>query len=574
MPDHRLQTPVPFQNAITECQEATRSQPQPPQFSEVSTVQTHDDQGNLPSETIVSPLSEAERALNGLYDARYGYEVEYQLQHSVLSNGVDSTLHLAVTRGDMWVVEYIVDYVCAQRKTVDLFDVRGSTPLLLASQAGSLGIVQCLLDAGASLHHRNSLGEQPLHAAIKSGCTAKMCRLLLENGADANAVATPMEGSYNAPLGLALEQIAVSMDWPEKQEAYVIGEILIDFGALLPSVNFESLAPRDRLLHCWLQQWVTVSKLPERAGKRSWLRQFFRMDCNPFSWIPAYYCPSRECKSFASYVFAHTDSGLAKALVDTCDVARYGQGLFRALVSPCKSARLLASSSQSDQSNDALLGELLERMHGLGVPIPFASGDDEGWTFINLAREDLPLRLRLAEILLAPEKGMLQPPSYKIIAEQCFRLIETPTGEQEDQGEAKYRQLKLQVLDAFGLQKSDVGEQKVNVLIQCVMHVLTKGIIDGTVAGSGLTIRDRLYGGLRLRRDFHLPDVQIPNSVLEGALEPALCSAEGRRLERPSDFSSSTDVPMNDIADDHPKETTGPLGDGDSSAHYHTPKSP
>ncbi|KAK5121007.1 hypothetical protein LTR85_005791 [Meristemomyces frigidus] len=211
-------------------------------------------------------------------------------------------------------------------------------------------------------------------------------------------------------------------------------------------------------------------------------------------------------------------------------------------------------------------------MQGLGVP--FASGQDEGWTFINLAREDLPLRLRLAEILLAPDKGMMQQRFYESIAELCFRIMEMPSDEQKDPGDARYRLLRIQVLEAFGLRTPDLRPEKVDMVMQCVMHVLSKRIIDGNIARFGLTVRDRVYGGIRLRRDFHLPDLPIPNSMLYGVLEPVYHPSRGHVGRQPGDEVSSLDTPMVDPVDTHSKRTTGPTLEGDRSTHYHTPRSP
>lgn len=60
----------------------------------------------------------------------------------------------------------------------------GETPLSAAAQGKRLEVAQFLLEKGADVNHRNSLGgDTPLMAAAKSG-NVEMAKLLLEHGAD------------------------------------------------------------------------------------------------------------------------------------------------------------------------------------------------------------------------------------------------------------------------------------------------------------------------------------------------------------------------------------------------------
>ncbi|TIB10529.1 hypothetical protein E3P89_02780 [Wallemia ichthyophaga] len=68
---------------------------------------------------------------------------------------------------------------------VDIEDGLGWTPLMIASSAGSLEIVDMLIKNGASVNHVNNKGQASLHyAASKNHAT--IAHLLLEKGADVN----------------------------------------------------------------------------------------------------------------------------------------------------------------------------------------------------------------------------------------------------------------------------------------------------------------------------------------------------------------------------------------------------
>lgn len=65
--------------------------------------------------------------------------------------------------------------------------VNGTTPLLLAMEHNSLEIVKTLIDAGANVNVRNNAGDTPLIAASFRGSVA-LVKLLIDSGADKQAI--------------------------------------------------------------------------------------------------------------------------------------------------------------------------------------------------------------------------------------------------------------------------------------------------------------------------------------------------------------------------------------------------
>ena len=95
-----------------------------------------------------------------------------------------TALHWAGERDDVEMAEVLIYGGALLEATTRL---GGFTPLLVASRAGSTGVVETLLEAGADVHARTSTGETALHYAAGTGRDDAV-RALLARGADVNAV--------------------------------------------------------------------------------------------------------------------------------------------------------------------------------------------------------------------------------------------------------------------------------------------------------------------------------------------------------------------------------------------------
>lgn len=93
----------------------------------------------------------------------------------------ESALHIVTARRDVaW-----VRFLTARGANPNIEDVKGVTPLQIASRLGMIEAVEVLLKAGARVDNANSSGETALMAAVHRRDLA-MVRLLLTNGANAD----------------------------------------------------------------------------------------------------------------------------------------------------------------------------------------------------------------------------------------------------------------------------------------------------------------------------------------------------------------------------------------------------
>jgi len=105
--------------------------------------------------------------------------VFYSLQEKQMTTA--EPIFRSVQRGDIRGIEYILSKNGAAVEFKD--KVYGNTPLHLAAEKGNLLVVEKLLDYGADMKAKNKSGDTPLHLAAEKG-NLLIVNLLLENGAD------------------------------------------------------------------------------------------------------------------------------------------------------------------------------------------------------------------------------------------------------------------------------------------------------------------------------------------------------------------------------------------------------
>lgn len=123
---------------------------------------------------------------------------------------IEDTLHEAARSGDTVAIARLLD----KKADIHAPDEKGRTPLLVAAREGQMDAARLLLEAGAQVDARGAgLGVTPLMAATRCKASAPLVRLLLEAGADPNALAANGAGALaHAVLGGDIETMQVLLD--------------------------------------------------------------------------------------------------------------------------------------------------------------------------------------------------------------------------------------------------------------------------------------------------------------------------------------------------------------------------
>lgn len=149
-------------------------------------------------------------------------------------------LHDAAKSGDLErVQELVVDGV-----DVNEGNVKGETPLIVASLEGQGEVANYLLQRGAELDATSSSGLSALHAAAYGG-HADIARLLIAKGAEVNGAENRFKVT---PLHLAAEENHAA-----------VAKLLIDNGAEVDVVERNGYTPLSRA--GWREHWEIVELL-------------------------------------------------------------------------------------------------------------------------------------------------------------------------------------------------------------------------------------------------------------------------------------------------------------------------
>ena len=459
----------------------------------------------------------------------------------VFDPGEDCVLHVAAAKGDIWTLECILDYCRLIDMNIDIEDSRRCTSLESAILAERVSAVEILLENGASVVRRNDKGQTPLHLAAMESSSVEIASLLLQNGADTEALLLPQRGRASIPVYLAFERLKASHSAQARDALCSFIETLLrsQGSAILDDRN-DGQSSTMTFLESWVR-WEDVDTLArsDRPSRPFRLSHFLRQDCDPLCWLPRSYCPGQECKSLASFIFAHTSgSGLPQLLVRSTDVTKFGRSLLYCLLSPC--TRHI--TSPADFSTHELVLELLERMDREEVDfrqdpsilrqILHRSSEPEKLTLIELVRSwglvtveesrevfkelsnlDDDFRLHLTEILLSLP-GVAGADLWTDLMMQNF----TRTGRMYIRQGASNEQARIEFQDRtllkLHIDPSEVTSANSICIIQCVMYYWTKKLLEGDTFDYEVSNQQRVFGAVQSRQKYDLPPLPISGDLI------------------------------------------------------------
>nr|XP_006822296.1 PREDICTED: ankyrin-3-like [Saccoglossus kowalevskii] len=150
----------------------------------------------------------------------YGAKVDYESPETRGLRGKITPLRYAVMNSEPELTKLLLEHGADPNKC----DARGNTALHVAAQQSCREIVQQLLEKGANVQVKNFDGHQPLHRACICSNDSDLIRLLLQHGADPNAVNEKMEVPIH---GLLWKYGRAPIDKADTNDANLREKILI-----------------------------------------------------------------------------------------------------------------------------------------------------------------------------------------------------------------------------------------------------------------------------------------------------------------------------------------------------------
>ena len=139
----------------------------------------------------------------------------------------DTPLHLAVWADAVAAAEALIEHGADVRARLG----SGATPLHIAARFDAIGTATALLANGAVVDDRDKRGWTPLHAAVRSDAF-KMAKVLLNRGTDVDA---------RAERGLTPLHFAVIGDAPNVSDTPRFARLLLDNGAQVNAMTTDDL---------------------------------------------------------------------------------------------------------------------------------------------------------------------------------------------------------------------------------------------------------------------------------------------------------------------------------------------
>lgn len=495
------------------------------------------------------------------------------LDRTTFTKDTDNVLHFTTMVDDPYTMDNIIEYMLDRAISIDVCSSSHQSALEIAIEVGSHIGVETLLKAGASPLRRNDREQQPLHFAISKLAPANICRLLIEHDADVNAPIR-VDSFAITPMRMVLDRFSSPIEEHERTMLCAILQVLVDSQAEIDSNDAHSGTMLTKFVKASIAlDSTSLSVRQTQMRPSSLLQYFFSADQNPLCWFPKQYCPAHHCKSLAAFIFAHTpNSGLAAMLIESSDMVQYGLDLVRILLRPCR----MRYSGADDPSTNDLLRTLLARLAEENVSgflepglldsmleqaprrrtltcletllaSPFVSRDERREALKHLYRLEEPYRLPIAELLLSQLVLALDTPwTYQEFTAHFFHQRLSQIDDYADDAYARSR-FHDHVLNQlrFSPPNHDSGER----IIQCVVHVFTKAMLEGKMGRDASSTERIIYMASRLRQGFQLPDIPVAKHLL---LELRVVTSRQNKLLKNvhgSEVSDSSDSPETHMSD-------------------------
>lgn len=476
-------------------------------------------------------------------------------------DGSESILHYAVKhalRGNkhhLEVIRRICAFMLDKGYDIDHTDARGQTVVELSIESRDLQLLETVVSSGASVDRRNSEGYFALHTAIRAWAVPEVYKYLLRHGADPNSSATHSEEelatTLTMPLGLVIMQLGTSIASSDMNSTmwFRIAAYLIEFNAIYTFREANLL-----LLH-FAQGWNRTGGTPTLwEDVRPLLYGLITRGLDPMAGITNLRLLACDCKSLAHLAFFHSRSeAFGRWLIEASQSSKHGRLLTKCLLHGCRDPSTLRPNTNN------LLQALTQKDPTIGgdfnaIEYVLCRDNDNTWshkaslvnTIATLKAEHFVLRssnrerhsaileavascpypsmkCKFAQELLRQRissqvtggrpDDVLQHPANRPFSTYFAELItriEAMVNKQQS-SEAMYEVLQM-TLDYKGHSQKNI--------LGCFVHVVTVSAIRSAENGSSMS-KSRFYYLLRLRKEFELPEIHIPNAMVLDMLKGA-----------------------------------------------------
>jgi len=442
-------------------------------------------------------------------------------------------LHVAINKG---VSQQICDALLTSGASPHEKDAHGRNALELAIRKDSFPIVELLLQYDSSLTASNARGETPLLLAIRSKASCSTCLALMPSEDVEESITVPTQrGQYDIALDVVIETLALCTDENKRRGWYRLLEHLLGRSVHLDP-NAKVAKDKFRAFLNTLSAVSTTDSPPSSAAERC-LLAFLHKGFSPFEGYdisgPGSVPPA--CSLLVTYSLLHASHcTIFDQIGNFKDTAIFGQELFYLLIDAAKQGywpsdkppvftflqALLQRDIRFSQGRNPLSlvlqqfpdndptqkREILEALMQYGQYKLTDESSAFGHPLDQLTRVPVPLRWDLAEILLSHDQGLtLQRSDPWVELSACVFKYHPALRYDE------------YVKPEFGvwLQQFTTSRYNAYILQQCVVHCLSKAMVEGKVPAPGLgSSVVCLREGLRLRQQMGLHEIPIKHNAL------------------------------------------------------------